>query len=56
MTKEEIAGIVRALVAAGVAVAVSKGWLVGDDVTIEALTVGLSTLGVAIWSVKAKRS
>lgn len=56
MTKEEIAGIVRALVAAGVAVAVSKGWIVGDDATVEALVVALSTIGVAFWSVKAKRA
>jgi hypothetical protein len=50
MTKEELAGVVRAIAAA-------KGWLPGiDDATKELLLAAVSTALVAAWSVKAKRA
>lgn len=56
MTKEELAGIARAIAAAGFAVAAAKGWLPGiDDATKELLVATVSTALVALWSVKAKR-
>ena len=57
MTKEELAGVVRAIAAAGFGIAAAKGWLPGiDDATKELLVATISTVLVAIWSVKAKRA
>lgn len=57
MTKQELAGIARAIAAAGLGIIAAKGWLPGiDDTTKELLVAAISTALVAIWSVKAKRA
>lgn len=52
MTGEQIAGIVRALVAAIGGFLVGKGVI--DSETVVAVSGALATLATAIWSVKAK--
>lgn len=52
MTGEQIAGIVRAVVAAIGGFLVGKGVL--DSETVVAVSGALATLATAIWSVKAK--
>lgn len=52
MTGEQIAGIVRALVAAIGGFLVGKGVI--DSETVVAVSGALATLVTAVWSVKAK--
>lgn len=52
MTGEQIAGIVRALVAAIGGFLVGKGVI--DSETVVAVSGALATLATAVWSVKAK--
>ncbi len=52
MTGEQIAGIVRALVAAIGGFLVGKGMI--DSETVVAVSGALATLATAVWSVKAK--
>lgn len=53
MTKEEVYGVTRALLAAFGGVVVSQGWL--DSETAVAVAGALATIAAAVWSVKAKR-
>lgn len=53
MTKEQVGGIIRTLAAAGFGYLAGKGLI--DGGTVEALAGAVATLGVAIWSVLAKR-
>lgn len=53
MTSEQIAGIIRTLLAAGAGYIVARGWV--DGVTAEAVVGGLTTILVAAWSYMAKR-
>lgn len=53
MTKEELGGIVRTILAAGFGVLVSKGLIDGETAT--ALAGAVATIGVAVWSVLTKR-
>lgn len=57
MTKEELAGVVRAFASAAIAFAAGKGWLTGlDPVAQGALAGAVATVVIAAWSVKAKRA
>lgn len=53
MTGEQIAGIVRALVAAVGGYLVGKGLV--DSETVVAVSGALATLATAVWSVAAKK-
>ena len=53
MNAEQIAGIVRAIAAAGGGYLVGKGFL--DEQTAAALSGAVVTLAVAVWSVMSKR-
>ena len=53
MTTEEIGGIVRTVIASGLAYLAGKGIIASGDVA--ALAAAITTIGVAIWSVIAKR-
>lgn len=53
MTKNEVYGVVRTVVAALGGVAVGKGYL--DSETAVALAGAVATLAAAIWSVRSKR-
>lgn len=53
MKAEEFGGIVRAIVAAIGGFAVGKGWL--DEATVTTIAGAIATVGVAVWSVVAKR-
>lgn len=54
MTKDELYGVARALLAAIGGFGVSRGWI--DSETAVALAGALATIVAATWSVKAKRS
>lgn len=53
MNMEQIAGILRTILAAGGGYLVSQGWL--DNATMMAIVGALVTLATAGWSVWAKR-
>jgi hypothetical protein len=53
MTKDELYGVVRTLLAAVGGVAVGKGWV--DSETAVALAGALATIVTAVWSVRSKR-
>lgn len=53
MTKEEIGGIVRTLLASAFGLLVGKGYIDGETAT--ALAGAVATIGVAVWSVLNKR-
>lgn len=53
MTKNELYGVVRTVLAAVGGIAVGKGWV--DSETAVSLAGALATIFVAVWSVKAKR-
>jgi hypothetical protein len=54
MTKEEVFGVARAILAAFGGFAVGKGWM--DHETAVGLAGALATVAAAVWSVKAKRA
>lgn len=54
MTREEVMGVARAVLAALGGVAVGKGWI--DQETAVSLAGALATVVAAVWSVKAKRA
>ena len=54
MKQEQIAGIVRAIVAAVGGYLVGKGFV--DAANMEIIAGSLATLGVAVWSVWAKKA
>ncbi len=54
MTKTELHGVVRTILAAIGGIAVGKGWV--DSETAVSLAGALATVAVAVWSVKSKRS
>lgn len=54
MSKNEVYGVARAILAAVGGVCVGKGWI--DSETALALTGAFATLAAAVWSVKAKRA
>lgn len=54
MTKNELYGVVRTILAAAGGIAVGKGWV--DSETAVSLAGAFATLFVAAWSVKSKRS
>ena len=54
MNADQIAGILRTILAAGGGYLVSRGWL--DNATMMAIVGALVTLATAGWSVWAKRS
>lgn len=57
MTKQEFAGVARAVLAAGAAWGTAKGWFVGlDSETLQGLIVAATTVAVSLWSVRGKRS
>ena len=57
MTKDELLGVARAVLASGFAWAASKGYIPFlDDATKQALIIAIATALVARWSVKAKRA
>lgn len=53
MTKTELKGVIRALLAAAGGFIVARGWI--DQETMVALVGAGATVLTAIWSVKAKR-
>lgn len=53
MTSEQIAGIIRTILAAGGGYLVSRGWL--DNATMMAIVGALVTLITAGWSVWSKK-
>ena len=53
MTKDELYGVARAVLAAAGGIAASRGWV--DSETAVAVAGALATIVVAIWSVKSKR-
>lgn len=53
MTKNEIYGVVRTILAAIGGVAVGKGYI--DSETAVALAGAIATVAAAVWSVKSKR-
>lgn len=53
MTKEELYGVARAVLAALGGIVVGKGWL--DNETVMALVGAGATVVAAFWSVKSKR-
>jgi len=53
MTKNEVYGVARALLAAVGGVVVGKGWI--DSETAVALAGALATVAAAVWSVRSKR-
>lgn len=53
MTKAELHGVVRTLLAAIGGIAVGKGWI--DSETAVSLAGAFATIAVAVWSVRAKR-
>lgn len=54
MTKNEVYGVVRTILAAVGGVAVGKGWV--DSETAVALAGAFATIATAVWSVRAKRT
>jgi hypothetical protein len=54
MTKTEVYGVVRAVLAAVGGFVVARGWI--DSETAVALTGALATIVAAVWSVKEKRA
>lgn len=54
MTKNEVYGVVRTVLAAVGGVAVGKGYI--DSETAVALAGALATVAAAIWSVRSKRA
>lgn len=54
MTKSEVYGVVRTVLAALGGVAVSKGYI--DSETAVALAGAIATVAAAVWSVRSKRS
>lgn len=53
MNADEFGGILRAVLAAGGGIVVTKGWL--DNATMLTITGAIATIGVAVWSVFVKR-
>ena len=53
MTKAELYGVVRAILATAGGFFVGKGWV--DSETMVAVAGALATIVTAVWSVKAKR-
>ena len=53
MSKNELYGVVRTILAAGGGIAVGKGWV--DSETAISLSGAFATIFVAVWSVKSKR-
>lgn len=53
MTKTEVYGVARALLAAAGGFVVGQGWM--DSETAMAVAGALATLAAAVWSVKSKR-
>ncbi|MEN9886066.1 MAG: hypothetical protein RL758_644 [Pseudomonadota bacterium] len=56
MTKEELAGVIRAFASAAIAYAAGKGWLNGLDPVAQGALAGAVATVIAAWSVKAKRA
>lgn len=54
MTKSEVYGVVRTVLAALGGIAVGKGYI--DSETAVALAGAIATVAAAIWSVKSKRA
>ena len=54
MTKNELHGVVRTLLAAVGGVAVGKGWV--DSETAMSVAGALATIFVTVWSVRSKRA
>ncbi len=55
MNKAEIAGVVRAFLAAGASWAIAKDWLPIGSEEAQGLVVAVTTMLMAGWSIKAKR-
>ena len=53
MTKTEVYGVVRAVLAAIGGFVVARGWI--DSETAVSLAGALATVAAAVWSVKSKR-
>ena len=53
MTKTEVYGVVRAVLAAVGGFVVARGWI--DSETAVSLAGALATVAAAVWSVKSKR-
>ncbi len=53
MTKTEVYGVARAILAAAGGFVVARGWI--DSETAVSLAGALATIAAAVWSVKAKR-
>lgn len=53
MTKNEVYGVARAVLAAIGGFVVARGWI--DSETAVSLAGALATVAAAVWSVKAKR-
>jgi hypothetical protein len=53
MTKSELYGVVRTILAAGGGVLVGKGWI--DSETAVALAGAFATIFTAVWSIRSKR-
>lgn len=53
MSAEEFGGIIRAIAAGAGGYLVGKGWI--DEPTMMAIVGAVATIGVAVWSVFAKR-
>jgi hypothetical protein len=53
MNKEQLGGILRAVLAAGAGYAVGKGFI--DQGTADAVVGGLVTIGVALWSFQTNK-
>jgi hypothetical protein len=53
MTSEQLAGILRTILAAGAGFAISKGYV--DEATATAVIGGAVTIAVAVWSFLAKK-
>ena len=54
MTKNEVYGVVRTILAAVGGVAVGKGYI--DSETAVALAGAFATIAAAVWSIKSKRA
>ena len=54
MTKNEVYGVVRTVLAALGGIAVGKGYI--DSETAVALAGAIATVAAAVWSVKSKRA
>ena len=53
MSSEELGGVIRTLAAAGFGYLTGHGYI--DGATAQALAGAVATIGVAVWSVLAKR-